>query len=45
MIEELRSQLEEAIKYYGTGDIVTIMLSQKLDKLIVEGERNKWEEH
>ena len=45
MIEELRNQLEKAIKYFGAGDIVTIMLSQKLDKLIVEGERNKWKEH
>lgn len=33
-MEELRAQLEDAIRYWGMNDIVTIMLSQKLDKLV-----------
>lgn len=32
----LQERLEEAIKVYGTSDIVTLMLSQKRDKEIVE---------
>ena len=32
-MEELREMLDKATEYFGTDDIVTIMLSQKLDKL------------
>lgn len=28
--------LNEAVMYFGTNDIVTIMLSQRLDKIVVE---------
>ena len=38
-MEELRVQLENAIRYWGTNDIVTIMLSQKLDKLIAKEQK------
>ena len=31
--------LNEAIEYFGMNDIVTIMLSQKLDKMIVEAQK------
>lgn len=33
-MEELRAQLEDAIRCWGMNDIVTIMLSQRLDKLV-----------
>ena len=42
-MEELREQLNNAIRYWGMNDIVTIMLSQKLDKLIAK-EQKKWKE-
>ena len=38
-MEELRAQLENAIRYWGTNDIITIMLSQKLDKLIAKEQK------
>ena len=31
-----QEMLEDAIKHFGTGDIVTIMLSQKRDKEVTE---------
>ena len=41
-MEELRDQLNNAIKYWGTNDIVTIMLSQKLDKLVNREQRKEF---
>ena len=35
-MEKTRKMLFEAIDHYGMKDIVTIMLSQKLDKMIVK---------
>ena len=32
----LKEMLESAIKAFGTGDIITVMLSQRLDKEIVK---------
>ena len=32
----LKDMLASAIEHFGTGDIITIMLSQRLDKEIVE---------
>lgn len=32
----LKDMLESAIEHFGTGDIITVMLSQRLDKEIVE---------
>ena len=32
----LKDMLESAIEHFGTGDIITAMLSQRLDKEIVE---------
>ena len=40
-MEELREQLNNAIKYWGMNDIVTIMLSQKLDKLVNSEQRKE----
>ena len=34
-----RELLYEAIEHYGMNDLVTIMLSQKLDKMIVEAQK------
>ena len=30
-MEELREMLEESIKHFGTDDIVTVMLSQRIN--------------
>lgn len=35
----LKRLLEESIELFGTRDIVTIMLSQRLDKEIVEEQK------
>lgn len=35
-MEDLRQQLEQSINLYGRNDLVTIMISQKLDKEIVK---------
>lgn len=40
-MEELREMLEESIKHFGTDDIVTVMLSQKLDKYMVKEQLKK----
>ena len=40
-MQELKEQLNNAINWFGKNDIVTIMLSQKLDKLIVNEMRCK----
>ena len=38
-MEEVRKLLYEAIELYGMKDIVTIMLSQKLDRMIVQAQK------
>lgn len=40
-MEELREMLDKATEYFGTDDIVTIMLSQKLDKYMVKEQLKK----
>lgn len=35
-METTRQMLNDAVKYFGTSDLITIMLSQKLDREIVE---------
>ena len=37
--------LEEAIKYFGTDDIITKMLSQKRDKEIVQQQNKLYESY
>lgn len=39
-METIKQMLNDAIKYFGTQDIVTIMLSQKLDREIVEVQKD-----
>ena len=34
-----KKMMEEALEHYGPGDLITIMLSQRLDKEIVEEQR------
>ncbi len=36
--------LDKAIKYWGMNDIVTIMLSQRRDKEIIEVQRRRLEQ-
>ena len=36
--------LDEAIQYWGMNDIVTIMLSQKRDREIIEAQRKELDE-
>ena len=36
--------LDEAIQYWGMNDIITIMLSQKRDKEIIEEQRKELDE-
>jgi hypothetical protein len=38
-MEELKALLNNCIEVLGTKDIVTILVSQKLDKLIVKEQR------
>lgn len=35
----LREMLESAVENFGTNDVITIMLSQRLDKQIVREQR------
>lgn len=39
-METTKQMLNNAVKYFGTQDIVTIMLSQKLDREIVGVQKN-----
>ena len=44
-MSKTQSILNKAIQYWGMNDIVTIMLSQKRDKEIIEAQRkelNEW---
>ena len=41
---ETQMMLNEAIQYWGMNDIITIMLSQKRDKEIVEEQRKELDE-
>ena len=43
-ISETQLMLDEAIQYWGMNDIVTIMLSQKRDKEIIEEQRKELDE-
>lgn len=40
-MEELREMLENSIEWYGKDDLITIMLSQKLDKYMVKEQLKK----
>ena len=39
--EKLKEMLDKATRYFGVNDIITIMLSQKLDKYMVEEQLKK----
>jgi len=44
-VSKTKLMLDKAIQYWGMNDIVTIMLSQKRDKEIIEAQRkelNEW---
>lgn len=43
-MKETQLMLDKAIKYWGMSDIVTIMLSQKRDKEIIEEQRKELDE-
>lgn len=38
-MQNIQEMLDEAVKHFGTNDIVTKMLSQKRDKEIVEEQK------
>ena len=40
-MSKTQMMLDEAIQYWGMNDIVTIMLSQKRDKEIIEEQRKE----
>ena len=40
-MDQLKEMLDKATEYFGTDDIVTIMLSQKLDKYIIKEQLKK----
>lgn len=42
-MEFLEAQLDCSIKWFGCNDLITIMLSQRLDKLIVEEQKKNME--
>lgn len=42
---ELKEMFNEAIELWGTGDIVTKMLSQRLDKEVNKVQKLKYEEY
>lgn len=43
-VSKTKLMLDKAIKYWGMNDIVTIMLSQKRDKEIIEAQRRRLKE-
>lgn len=43
-MSKTKLMLDKAIKYWGMNDIVTIMLSQRLDREIVEAQRKRLDE-
>lgn len=43
-MRETQLMLDKAIQYWGMNDIVTIMLSQKRDKEIIEEQRKELDE-
>ena len=40
-MDQLKEMLDKATRYFGANDIITIMLSQKLDKYMVEEQLKK----
>ena len=40
----IQNMLEKAVETYGVSDILTIMLSQKRDKEIVEEQKRRFKE-
>lgn len=40
-MESLQKMLDEAVEWFGTNDIVTIMLSQKRDKEVIKEQLKK----
>ena len=42
-MSKTKLMLDKAIKYWGMNDIVTIMLSQRRDKEIIEAQRRRLE--
>ena len=43
-MSKTKLMLDKAIEYWGLNDIVTIMLSQRLDREIVEAQRKRLDE-
>ena len=43
-MSKTKLMLDKAIKYWGMNDIVTIMLSQRRDKEIIEAQRRRLKE-
>lgn len=43
-MSKTKLMLDKAIEYWGMNDIVTIMLSQRRDKEILEAQRRRLEE-
>lgn len=43
-MSKTKLMLDKAIGYWGMNDIVTIMLSQRLDREIVEAQRKRLDE-
>lgn len=43
-MRETQLMLDKAIQYWGMSDIITIMLSQKRDKEIIEEQRKELDE-
>lgn len=43
-MSKTKLMLDKAIEYWGMNDIVTIMLSQRLDREIVEAQRKRLDE-
>ncbi|MDU6296844.1 MULTISPECIES: hypothetical protein [Clostridium] len=43
-MSKTKLMLDKAIKYWGMNDIVTIMLSQRRDKEIIEVQRRRLEQ-
>ena len=43
-VSKTKLMLDKAIKYWGMNDIVTIMLSQRRDKEIIEAQRRRLKE-
>jgi hypothetical protein len=44
-MSNIQEMLEEAVKHFGTSDIITKMLSQRRDKEILEEQKKLYKEY